>query len=78
MRIVNEVEMLELPWYSTEEGLRSLINSKKLEYIYHVSLGNTSDHVSVNGREEIFTKARRDSEGRGALEYLTSPVKEEL
>lgn len=64
--------MLELPWYSIEEGLRSLMNSNKLEYIYHVNLGNTSsDHVSLNGQEEIiFTKARRNSVVRGALEYL--------
>lgn len=58
---MNVVEMLELPCCSIEEGLRSLTNLNKLEYIYHVNLGNTSsDHVSLNGQEKIIlTKARR-------------------
>lgn len=58
---MNVVEVLELPCCSIEEGLRSLMNLKKLEYIYHVNLGNTSsDHVPWNGQEKIIlTKARR-------------------
>lgn len=64
--------MLELPWYSIEEGLRNLMNLNKLEYIYLVSPWNiSSDHVFLKGQKEIiFTKARRNAVVRAAWECL--------
>lgn len=72
--------MLELPWYSIEEGFRNLTNVNKLEYIYLVSPWNTfSNHVSLKGQEEIiFTKPRKNAVVRRALECLRRWVKEKL